>query len=338
MPGSITASMSGTTKIRGPDVTGAGENNSMALEGGSDVDAAFEAHVGPVRDALLRLLDASDELQGTWGSMAAADSQAMAELAAEDQFQGETPWGTDPVLQAHNFAQLLLFGANDCARALARLLSSETTPVYAHTVLARASLEHAGRAWWLLDTAIGVRLRIARGVNERIFGLAQQDRLPITKADKRRARERRTALYAEGERLGFRKVRPNRNVLATLEEPRPGQTAIIRELLRTGEDAELGVVLYGLFSAVAHGTTFGLTHSVTLDAPGMPTVPGVTWGAVYTGSWDVVSVLAAVILGIGKAYHARNKFFNWSSVAWNGVYVEAIRATKQALPGDPGRG
>jgi hypothetical protein len=110
----------------------------------ADVDAQFEAHIGPVRDALTRLLDASDELQRSLGSMPDANSRAMAELASEHQFKEAPPWGDDPVHSAHNLAQLLLHGASDCARGAVRLLSSDETPVFAHVVLARGALEHAG--------------------------------------------------------------------------------------------------------------------------------------------------------------------------------------------------
>ena len=46
-----------------------------------DVDDDFERHVGPVRDALAELLEASEDLRLKWGSMPNAESRAMAELA-----------------------------------------------------------------------------------------------------------------------------------------------------------------------------------------------------------------------------------------------------------------
>src|SRR5919106_3884162 len=134
--------------------------------------------------------------------------QSRCRTAAEPvPVAGNPAWDDEPVAAAHNLAQLLLFGASDCARALVRLFTPETTPVYAHTVLARASLELASRAWWLLEPTIGVRLRVARGINERLFSLSEQARLPIEDADRERARERRAGLLDEAERLGFRKNR-----------------------------------------------------------------------------------------------------------------------------------
>lgn len=297
------------------------------------VDEAFEAHIAPVREALRALLEASDQLRETWGSLPATDSKGVAELAAEGEFQGTSPWGVDPVAAAHNSAQLLLFAMGDCMSALIRELSDrDTTPVYAHVVLARASLELASRAWWLLDPDIGVRTRIARGMNDRIFGLKQQIRLPLPDEQKEKASKRRSALLAEAERLGFQMVPRPPKAPQFIDEMRPGQTELIERLLSVEGDDSLGGFVYGLFSAVAHGTTFGMSSSVTTDAPNPPKTPGITWGAVYTGSLDVVIALSVVIVGSTEAYRSRNKLFGWASKSWNEVVLAAIDAMKRSLP------
>lgn len=302
----------------------------MRAQANEDTAEMFEQHVAPVREGLAAFLEASATVGDPWGSLPDADSRAMAEIAEEKEFEGPDPWGADPVRQAHNLASLLLVGADDFARAICRLLSGEPTPIYAHIVLARAALEHAGRAWWLLRSGASVRLRIARGVNERLYGLSQQDFLPLEGPDKKRADERKAALFAEAQRLGFRKVAKKSRV-ATLEESRPTSTSLIRKLLADSEDAHVGTAVFNLFSAVAHGTTYGLTHSVTTDAPGMPQTPGVTWGAVYTSSADVCSVLTAVLLGLGTAYRCRNELFGWHSEAWSRTYVDAAGRARRSL-------
>ena len=298
---------------------------------GSDVDEAFEARIGPVREALAALLDASDQLRDEWGSLPAADSQAMAELAAGAQFKGSSTWG-DPVHAAHNWGQLLVVHTGDCATALVRELSQSATPVYAHVVLARASLEAASRVWWLFEPGIGLRLRVARGMNDRIFGLSQQRRLPLTEEGRARARERLSELLAEAARLGFQTVRDPRTSIRYFEETRPGQTEMIKNLFSADGDSSLGAFVYGFFSAVAHGTTFGLTSSVEANPPNAPRTPGVTWGAVTTRSLDVVHVLAAVILGTREAQGRRNELFGWASQSWNAVATEAIRFVGRSLP------
>jgi hypothetical protein len=297
----------------------------------SKADEAFEAHVAPVRGALAALLDASDELRDERGWLPDADSQAMAELAAATEFKGSSTWG-DPVSAAHDSGQLLLFATSDCARALVWVLSRDASPVYAHDVLARSSLELASRAWWLFEPSIALRLRVARGMNDRIFGLSQQSHLPLPQEERARASERLNELFAEAARLGFQTIRDPRTDVHYLEEMRPGQTELIKKLLSADGDASLGALVYGMFSAVAHGTTFGLTSRVKADAPNLPKTPGVTWGAVSTNSLNVVTVLTAVIVGTAKAYQHRNEFFGWVSQSWNETAARAIQAAKRSLP------
>jgi hypothetical protein len=297
----------------------------------TSLDKAFEAHVAPVREALAALLDAFDQLRDEWGSLPAADSPAMAELATGAQFKGSSTWG-DPVHAAHNLGQLLLFALGDCASSLVRVLSPGATPVYAHVVLARASLELASRAWWLFEPAIGVRLRAARGMNERIFGLSQQSRLPLSDQDRARSSERLDELFADAARLRFQTVGRRPTSVRYLEEMRPGQTQLIKKLLSADGDSSLGAFIYGVLSAVAHGMTFGLTSSVKADPTNPAKPPGVTWGAVYTDSLDVVHVLTAVILGTRAAHGRQNELFGWASESWSAAAADAVQAVRRSLP------
>lgn len=307
-----------------PKVDAPGEPSG---EGTAEV---FERHVAPVRQALVDLLEAQGALVKRWGSLPAADSQAMAEIAAEKDYLGEGPWGDEPVHQAFNLAHLLVLGAEDSASAACRLLSDEPTPVFAHMVLARSVLEHAGRAWWLFEPRIGVRRRIARGFNERLNSLVQQEFLPLRPADKAKARNRRGRIFAEAERLGFKKV-AERKKPAWLEEERPSSTKVIRQLLAGGDDPTLGGAVYGYFSAVVHGTTFGLSQSVDIDAPGGPETPGVTWGAVYTSSRDVCTVLTAMILALSHTYKTRSAVLGWRSDECGKAAHRALHAARTAL-------
>jgi hypothetical protein len=295
-------------------------------------DEAFEAHIAPTREALTALLDASDQLKDEKGSLPDADSAAMAEIAAEASFEGISPWGDKPVGITHDWGNLLLFAMSDCARALVRLLSQEKTPVYAQSVLARACLEHASRAWSLFEPSIGVRRRIARGMNERVYGFSQQIRLPLSEEEKAKTHERRELLFAEADRLGFTPIPAPPKRRQYLDEMRPGQTHLVKALLRESGDESLGALLYGLYSAVAHGTPFGLTSSVTTDAPNLPSTPGVTWGAVHTNSLDVVASLTSVIIGTAEAYDRRNKLFGWASPSWSKTVIGALDAAKKSFP------
>jgi hypothetical protein len=223
--------------------------------------------------------------------------------------------------------------ATDCVEELVGVFSKgRRTPVYAHIVLARAALEQAGRAWWLLEPGIGVRLRVARGMNDRIFGLAQQDRLPVPEQHRARGSGRLYELLAGAEELGFEIVPSRRAKMRYLQEVRPGQTQLVKRLLNapTG-DASLGAFVYAMFSAVAHGTTFGLMSSVK-EASNPGGAPGVQWGAVYTDFLDVMHVLAAVILGAREVVGRRNELFGWESDSWSRTAAEALQTVRRSLP------
>jgi hypothetical protein len=297
----------------------------------SESSKAFEAHIGPLRRALIALIDEGDALRKRWGSIPNPESRAMAEIASESQYEGAGPWGNEPVRQAHNLGQLLLVGANDTVRAACKLLEDDETPVFAHIVLARSALEHAGRAWWLLSPGASLRQRIARGYNERLYSLAEQSRLPVDLETKKRAHARISGILDEAERVGFRKVPAKRGRPSSLQETRPSSTELTRRLLKRGSDDELGKVVYSYFSAVAHGTTFGLAQSVGRDPANAPPSLGITWGAIFTSSQAVCSVLAGLVLGMERALGARNELFAWDSLEWKKAVLAALRAARTGL-------
>ena len=70
------------------------------LQQSPEEEEAFEAQIAPAREALAALLDASDQLRDQWGSFPDADSPAMAELAAQTAFRGNSPWDEEPAQAA----------------------------------------------------------------------------------------------------------------------------------------------------------------------------------------------------------------------------------------------
>jgi hypothetical protein len=294
-----------------------------------EIARRFEEHIAPLRDSLERLVDLSDSITDRWGHMPSADSPAMAELAAEREFSGPEPWGDQPVQATYNIAGLQIVSATDCARSVITLLRGDRTPTFSHVVLARACLEQLGRASQLLEPGIGIRARVARGVNERIFGLAEQRRLPLE--DPARPEHRRKALLGVGKSLDFAVVRMPRGLLL-LHEERPGLTELLRRTFELPHDRSLGDAIYGMYAAVSHGTSFGLSDSVDARHPDIPFRPGVTMGAVVTSSIQVVSVLCAITIGWGQAINRRMELFGWQSPEWAEAWLGALRVAKQSLP------
>jgi hypothetical protein len=103
----------------------------------------------------------------------------------------------------------------------------------------------------------------------------------------------------EAKRKGFhiisRKGKP-----PAIEEEKPSRTALLRRLLDGGGDEELGALVYQYFSAVAHGTAYGLLQRVEKMDQRNPLSSLVT-GRLYVTSYDINTVLSAVILGYGRA-------------------------------------
>lgn len=295
-----------------------------------EVSRRFEAHVSPLRDALEEVIDVAEDISEHWGHMPSADSPAMAELAGEVEFDGPEPWGAQTVQATYNLAGLLITSANDCARSVITLLRAHRTPIYSHVVLTRSCLEQAGRALVLLEPAVGTRIRVARGMNERLFGLREQRRMPLAEDQLARSRERERSLLDTGASLDMEIVRTRGGEL--LCEDRPGQTEVLRGVFELPDDRGLGEAVYGMFSAVAHGTSFGLSDSVSVDAPEIPTRPGVTMGAVFTSSGQVVSVLCALALGWGQAIDRRIKLFGWLTPDWSGAWLDLIRVAQRSMP------
>jgi hypothetical protein len=111
-----------------------------------------------------------------------ADSKAMAELAEETNWKAPPAlvgWGPEPVGSAHALGVMQLRLAFDCSIGMAHLIGAdEVTTVYSPAALLRPVLEGAGRALWTLETGIGTRERILRGMNERLSSLYWQKTLP----------------------------------------------------------------------------------------------------------------------------------------------------------------
>lgn len=296
-----------------------------------EVSRRFEAHIAPLREALDGLIDLAEAISERWGHMPSAESDAMHELAGEAEFEGPEPWGNETVQATYNLAGLQLFGANDYARSAITLLRADRTPVYGHVALTRSCLELAGRAWLLLEPAVGLRVRVARGVNERLFGLREQRRMPLDEEKLARSREREGVLLDVGASQGMEIVRGRAG--SFLVEDRPGQTEVLRRVFELPEDRGLGEALYGMSSAVAHGTSFGLSDSVSLDSPEIPVRrPGMTMGAVYTSSGQVVTTLCSLALGWGQATDRRIKLFGWLTPEWSGAWRDIMGVAQASMP------
>jgi hypothetical protein len=281
----------------------------------ADADPFYDA-IAPVRESLQRLIDSAPLGSG----VPSADSRAMREISLQSQFEGE--WGAEPVEHAHFIGAWKRLLAVDCAQAMVRDLYEDPAPVFATKVLSRSVLENAASASWLLDPGIDVRLRIARGRNERIYSAKQLLRLNSLPVEMRERSEKIVeTIHAVGQQLGF-----SVNSNGWLEEDRPGFTRLLRWML--GD--ELGATIANYYSAVAHGTQYGLTSAV-IDSD-VPTGPsGTRRVAIGLSSSDVNSAMAIAGMALIKATESERELTGRDWPEWESSRDEALSVYRSVI-------
>lgn len=279
-------------------------------------DPFYEA-IATVRNALRDLLDESVDLKS--GTLPSADSPAMSEISQQSEFVGE--WGEEPVELAHVLGVWKRALAVDCAQAMIRDLHEDPAPVFAYKVLGRAVIENAASAAWLLEPGIGIRLRIARGRNERLYSARQILRLEwLPEEPRRHSEEIVERITRVAKQLGFSMTRKG-----WLEEDRPGFTALLRWIL--GDD--LGATVANYYSAVTHGTQYGLASAVmSVESPaGL----GMRRAAIGLSSSDVNLALAFAGLGLIRAASNERRLMGRDTPEWSASRSAALKTFRAAM-------
>lgn len=105
-----------------------------------------------------------------------ADSPAMEELAHEAPYR--TAGTQTPLANAATHAGLLGYAAADAARAFAHLLRHDDLFLWSPAHVARAGLDAAAYAFWLIEPGIGVEARVQRQLTFRLFNARNQALAP----------------------------------------------------------------------------------------------------------------------------------------------------------------
>lgn len=276
---------------------------------------AFQRVVAPLVAGLNDLVEKTQRLREDMDYLPHADSPAMAELAQEAKFAGT--WGQTPVADAHSFTALYAATAENLIGSLGTLLMDEAAHVYGPVAVSRAALEACGRAAYLADDTIGVRLRIARSLSDRLYSIDETEKLGH---DAAHCLARRRLILDEAQRQGFEKKSKKGQSVVSLEEYRPGSTAIVR---RAFDDDELGTTVYGLWSAVVHSTLYGLTSTLApmgTEIPGPRELRGVAISA-----QDARSLIRGVLLAYAQVGKLHRALFGWTSPDWEKTMLNAFR-------------
>ena len=275
------------------------------------------------------LIVQGERVREGWRGTPETESQGMKEYALEGEFAGL--WGPQPLLTVYTSAAQLLYAAEDEMQCLARLFDADPTPVYGHLLLARGALEASSRAWWLLETRVGVRgaLRVAwPTMRLTLLGGSCWRRADLV--EQPTAAEKLATMLDEALRRGFaHRTRPGG---IELEERKPGYRRMIEMAFEASPfGKQTPGALYAYFSAVVHGQPHGLLQSLERDDVTFDLLGGAAQAPMRTDSSEVVAAMAIVVASYTAAVDEQIALLGWSKSAWQEVRSSAFQTITTAL-------
>jgi hypothetical protein len=255
-------------------------------------------------------------------------SQAASEIAEQGPFVARSK---TPVLDAHSIALMRLASATEHFTALARLIE-EPAFAYGPASLARTALENSARAWWALDPALNVGMRIARGRTDVIVNLKEiirvLDAIHEIATDEERAnnqdvRDKTTdtlsEIVADTEAIGLKVLRTKKGVPISVEESPLGSTAVIAAQL-----GPIGRIAYNDLSAVAHGTLFGMASRLE-EAGRLSTMDGVQLAKPIVTMPSLRNLIAVTLRSYRQAMDRRMQLYGWDMTHWQAWKKESAK-------------
>jgi hypothetical protein len=242
-----------------------------------------------------------------------------------------------PAYDALSCASMVLGGAQDHLRGLESLLVAESS-VYAPMTVARALLESAARAWWLLDPAIEARERISRALTERLKSLHEGAKIVRAMAegsgqtkdlDHVNARIDHVASIARQNDLRVIEDKGGRPVAVAAE--RLSATAIVAQLL-AGRDGnmEFGEIAFRAWSGAPHGMLWGLTAGLSAEPDPMGQHELIGHLRMTLGSVEQLVAIAA--MAFGEAFNREVELNGWDRRDWDAYARQALKDLRTSLP------
>lgn len=269
----------------------------------------FVEQMAPTVAALQDFTTAVDDIALRHANVPATDSQAMRELAAEDDYRSQSSW-QNPITDTHMFGGATLRAASDYVRTFATAFTAERPPLYGHLTLARSVLESSVVSAWLNQPDIAYVERIKRGLCELIYSANEVKNLELSPD----AAKELTQLEADATSFGW-KSHFNRGKPEVDGTKRPSVGNGITQLLVEDSQARIGRLLWSRLSAVTHVTWFGLQWAFTLPE-GAPSGSGFTTVPVGTDSTKVATQAWCVLRALRAAANRRFTLMGWDDHEW----------------------
>jgi hypothetical protein len=270
----------------------------------------FRDAMAPTAEALNALVRAVEDTGPRHADLPAPDSEAMRELASEDDYRARSGW-ENPITDTHSFGSMTLWAAADYVGSFAVALVGERPAIHGHLALARDALEASVVSFWLNEREVAYDERVKRGLCEVIYSASEVKKLGLTEDAKATFAEREE--WAAGFGWGVRFVYGKPEIDGTKRRSVPEG---IRRLLVADEEAKIGRALWNRLSAVTHVTWWGLAWA--LNFPGAPARAdtGFTTVSVGTDSSKVLLQALCILRALRVIATERFALMGWIDTEW----------------------
>lgn len=240
----------------------------------------------------------------------AAESVAMGEIAAEQNYRSRSAWEA-PVADTHSFAVATLRASSDYVRGFAELFNSDHLPLYAHLPLARAALEAAGAGFWLSELGISPLDRMKRGLCELLYSANEVADLDLS------ANASQSVQLWEGVAQSFNwSVNNSRNKPIIDGTRRPRISESIVQLAGSSPDSQAGNFLFSRLSAADHVTWFGLSWAMDMANVSHRPTSTLRTVAVGTSTAQVATIAFYLVRALRTAAANLFTLMGWVSSDW----------------------
>ena len=191
----------------------------------------------------------------------------MAERAKEVEYAGE--WAPAPLQLGQTLTGVCLVSAEDHLHAILNLFNAPPdatkfrAPVFAHATLAHAVLETSARAYWLTAPGLSFLDRASRAIGEHLYTRFER-RAATGENEPYVVFKDRVAKECAKREMESDASDPRRGVIVGTQK-RPGNQAAVKALFANRPD-DFSKLVYGYYSAIAHGVAWGLLESLDLEA------------------------------------------------------------------------